>query len=743
MVAGVGGASAGGLAPFAPSNGKATAEFNAARGEFRIANGVIEKRLTLSSAGRLSLSFIGFTGNQNWAATSTEWGSEFYSKAGDSFAFGFSDTRRFRFVRHEVEGDGLPAIELRLYFEELALHLEYTLHTRAFADVPVFVQWLEIHNRGDETVKKLERFDPLLLPLALDPADQCTLHYVKGCHDYGFARGVGSNINPFVPYRVRAVNIPPDDSYMLSSLPPHGLAKRLTSSMENMNWFSIELDKYKGGVFGGLEWSGEWVLNFGRSRSELVIQGGVDGCSHNLEPGKSITSPRVFVGFYRGDVDSGIHWMHRYLRTHVMPANPDANFPWACYNTWFSWSTQFDEKVLMKEARVVSELGLECFYVDAGWYAGSPKTGSFNIGLGNWTENRQKFPSGLARFSDYIRSLDMRFGLWVEPERVWEALVQDKSIPEPWLARRDSGYIKRRDTHQLCFGNPEVVDWAKRDLERVVREYRVEWLKWDHNLYDICTRDDHGHLPGDGNYFHILGLYEVLAHLRREFPKLVIESCSGGGNRNDFGIARYCNTAWNSDLTAPSYRVRNQTIGCSYVLPPQYQNAWFTQRREDPVSVSTPPAQLDAMFRSRMIGAFGISDRLLEWPSNIREAARRAVTEYKRLRPVLVSGDVHHILPQPALWVPPLRHPPEWAAIQYFHTALHRGIVLCFRGDSQEAAKRLRPRGLEARLSYTVEFANSGRKMTQNGGEWMDRGVLVEGLEKRTSEILWIEEHVS
>ena len=43
-----------------------------------------------------------------------------------------------------------------------------------------------------------------------------------------------------------------------------------------------------------------------------------------------------------------------------------------------------------------------------------------------------------------------------------------------------------------------------------------------------------------------MGLYEVLAYLRARFPKLVIENCSGGGNRMDFGIIRYAHTTWTS-----------------------------------------------------------------------------------------------------------------------------------------------------------------------------------------------------
>lgn len=84
------------------------------------------------------------------------------------------------------------------------------------------------------------------------------------------------------------------------------------------------------------------------------------------------------------------------------------------------------------------------------------------------------------------------------------------------------------------------------------------------------------------------------------------------------------------------------------------------------VTADTPVRELDYFFRSRMIGALGISDRIGDWPSNVRKAARRTVADYRRMRPTLTGGDVHHILPQPIMFAPPLAPPEQWDAIEYF-----------------------------------------------------------------------------
>jgi alpha-galactosidase len=237
---------------------------------------------------------------------------------------------------------------------------------------------------------------------------------------------------------------------------------------------------------------------------------------------------------------------------------------------------------------------------------------------------------------------------------------------------------------------------------------------------------------------HILGVYKLLNHLRSLFPKLVIENCAGGGNRIDFGMTRYTHTNWVSDNSDPSYRVRYQNFGCSYPFPAQYQNSWYVRSREEPVDATTSADFLDYLFRSRMIGAFGISDRIADWPENVLDAARRAVAEVKRMRPMLREGDVHHVLPQPLLLAPPLTPPRQWEAVEYFHPGLDQGVLLCFRAQAPEVSMTVPLRGLRPASRYQMEFAKTGRVEQRLGSEWLRSGIRIELPERNRSEIVWI-----
>jgi hypothetical protein len=131
---------------------------------------------------------------------------------------------------------------------------------------------------------------------------------------------------------VRRELIAPGSSRTIENTAPfYANERRSTSSSENLNWFSLQFAD--GGLFGGLEWSGEWSLGFACTNSELLIHGGVHYFSRRLAPGESLISPRAFVGLYEGGIDDGVRELHRYLRAHVMAKPPDEAFPWICYNT--------------------------------------------------------------------------------------------------------------------------------------------------------------------------------------------------------------------------------------------------------------------------------------------------------------------------------------------------------------------------------------------------------------------------
>ncbi len=724
----------------------ARAAFDSHKRSWTLSNSFMEREMSLDPRrGLVANRLVDRKAGKNWLTAPSEEGSDVYLMIGDDFFFGPSPQAGFEYVDQASGRDPDGGTTLRIRFVLPSQKLELTLFYRCFDDSPFLEQWCRLENKSEKPISDVQRFDPLYLTLEAVPGDRrFDVRWMNGIRDYGYQRGVGEDPQPFLPYRVRKEPLRVGSQIQLvSSATGERFGRKELASTQSFSWFCLEETDQPGGLMGGLQWEGAWALNINRwSAQQIHIFGGVDKCSHVLDPGGVLESPRVFYGPYHGDLDEGLAAMHHYLRRYVMPPDPDDRFPWVYYNSWIPFLSKASETVLLLELDAAEELGIECFCLDAAWC--EHMENSMEGGIGHWVEDRKKFPSGLANFSGEVHRRGMKFGLWVEPERTNNRFVGEE-IPERWLSKRNSLPVGLFDTRVLCFGSPEVRAWAKQWLERVISEFNVDWLKWDLNAYNICNRPDHGHQAGDGDFMHVQGVYEVMGFLRQRFPKLVIENCSGGGNRFGYGLMRYANTSLNSDVQWPSYRARYQLIGCSYAFPPQYNLAWYVKtlsqpvkKPKEPIDENSSSTYLDYLFRSRMMGLLGISDHLAGWTPNVKKAAQKAIRDYKNLRPMLRS-EVYHLLPQPTILVPPMHPPNQWEAIQYCHPGLDASVILCFRAQAPENQRALHVRGLRPDHQYRVRYQDGGRSFLASGQTLAREGIAVHLPETSSSELIWIE----
>ena len=70
-----------------------------------------------------------------------------------------------------------------------------------------------------------------------------------------------------------------------------------------------------------------------------------------------------------------------------------------------------------KEIAVIdaaAQIGAEIYCMDAGWYA----DGTWWETVGEWKVCNSRFPGGIKKVFDYIRSKGMKPGIWLEPESI-------------------------------------------------------------------------------------------------------------------------------------------------------------------------------------------------------------------------------------------------------------------------------------------------------------------------------------
>lgn len=267
-----------------------------------------------------------------------------------------------------------------------------------------------------------------------------------------------------------------------------------------------------------------------------------------LSPGETYTSPWVFFNHATG-LDGQASRFHRYLRS--LPSHPAGPRP-VTLNSWEAVYFNHDADHLRVLVDRAAEVGVERFVLDDGWFGARRHDAA---GLGDWVVSPEVYPDGLHPLVEHVRGRGMQFGIWFEPEMV---------NPDSDLARAHPEWILQPEGRlPLEWRNQQVLNLAVEGAYRHVRdqmsailgEYRVDYVKWDHNrdLIDAGSALDHGR-PGVSAQTR--AFYRLLDDLRERHPDCEFESCSSGGSRVDLEVMQRAERVWVSDNIDPHSRQR-------------------------------------------------------------------------------------------------------------------------------------------------------------------------------------------
>lgn len=635
---------------------------------------------------------------------------------GDALA-GFDADSGMRFLKESQTKTPQGGQELKTEWQG-AKGLKLDWLVRSFPGTSVVEYQARLKNTGSAPITQIREFGPLSLRLRGD-SDNLKVHWVR--RD---------------TYAKR-------EEYLTDKL--------LTISGGGWNapqcagWLALEDEDTKEILFLGVEQESYWRIGLRKRGAEVYLECTLDNFVRDIAPGKEMFTPRVFLGVSHGDIDDSLRDRNDYLQKYVMPSKLP-KWPWVTYDIWGTSGDGSDETAILNEIPFAADLGIDLFYVDASWYAGSCKngTGSWFTGLGNWqVEDFQKYPHGLANISKKVHDAGMKFGLWFAPQMVDSSLVGGR-IPESWVARNDGKNVVQDvgpawpTATQICMGDREVIEFLKESMASAVRKYNLDWIKWDNSGLPgpVCNRTDHGHQAGDGQLAAIDGEYEIWNYLHTQFPNLVLEQC-GYPSRIDYGLARYMRTNWLSDSSDNAAHVRRNIITSSYIYPTSCIEAWVYKGAE--TDKEKDPAILDTIMRSRMIGHPGFG-MLIKDPNGVErislcskeaiEAAKRNIANYKKYRHLL-SEDVYHLLPANA-------ESEQWDAIQFCKRDGGESVAMWFRGVSPEAEKTCALRGLKPNADYSVTSLNTGEVKRVRGSSLLSEGLKVTLSKQGMSEIYLI-----
>lgn len=516
------------------------------------------------------------------------------------------------------------------------------------------------------------------------------------------------------------------------------------SSNKDLPFFFIHNETRQEGIFIAFGWSGQWEAYLTRNipTGTLGARAKIPDLKIALEPGEEIKGPTVLVGLYRGPLTDGSNRLRRLISSEYTPKldGADAVTPMAIYDHFWNVEEDFDEALLKKLADGAAAIGQEYFLLDAGWYAGASKQEGFNAGLGNWDEvDKNKLPNGLRPVADYVRSKGLKFGMWFEPERVASGTRLAIEHPEWILWEHDkepesSAFLRekypehvyfKKNYGLLDFGRADVQQWVKNLLDRYIRDYGVQYIRYDFNIDPLPYWDanDSPDRHGITQLRYIHGFYAIVDWIRERHPGTVLEGCASGGRRIDLETARRFHTFWISDYTVDPAIVRFHLFGINFFLPGNYHYVQYTLPA--PRQVNFKPDDLG--FQSLFGGAFGTGGRVDLWSDEMKEKARLHVQVWKGLRRYLLE-DYYPLSSQPG----DLK---SWSGWQFQDPKDGSGFMQTFRTRTADTAHRFAIHKLKKRARYLFTDAYSMESMEMTGEAAMTQGVEVTQ-EPMTSKVL-------
>ncbi len=591
--------------------------------------------------------------------------------------------KSFRLEPGKYALEGLPAFRgpegetLVVVLEDAAAQVDVELWYGVLEDYDIITRAVKIINRGGKTVK-IRQAASLCLDFQRGDLDLITFdgkHVLERC----------PNRAPLVP-GTRSVG-----------------SVRGTSSHQH-NPFVILCEHDAGEDHGlcfaaCLLYSGNFEAAVERAQFEdtrLVMGVHPYHFCWPLAPGESFTAPEAALCCSKEGFSTLSHRLHRCIRERLIE-NPWAGQPQrVLINNWEATMFDFDAERLIKIAESAAPMGIGLFVMDDGWF-GARDTDT--AGLGDWTVNGRKLPGGLKALVPRIKALGMDFGIWIEPEMVNEDSELYREHPDWALHIPGRSKVRGRQQLVLDFSRKDVRDRVYGDLKKVLSSADISYVKWDMNrsLATVWSAALPAERQGEVYHRYVLGVYDMLEQMRRDFPSVLIEGCSGGGGRFDAGMLYYTPQIWCSDNTDAIDRLRIQ-YGTSFCYPVGTMGAHVSAVPNAQTGRSVP---IETRGLVAMSGTFGYEMDLGQTTEEEKEIIRRQTSFFKEHCKLIQEGDYYRLSD-------PFQNGP-YTAWQQVSPDKREALVSIVTGTAHGAPPflNLRLKGLDPALCYHVNGEGS------------------------------------
>lgn len=426
-----------------------------------------------------------------------------------------------------------------------------------------------------------------------------------------------------------------------------------------------------------------------------------------LRAGESLVSPECVSVYSTTGLGGMSRSLHRLYRNHLMKSKfATVNRP-VLLNSWEGLYFNIDDTSMYRIAQESALLGIKLLVMDDGWFGKDHPRLSDTAGLGDWTPNPARFPHGLASLVDRVTALEvntsanssasspsnlsinLRFGIWVEPEMVNPESTLYREHPDWVLHAGRYPRTEQRNQLVLNLAMPEVQEFIIDFMSNLLNSANISYVKWDHNRSMSEAPSPHA------THAYMLGMYRVFEILTSRFPGVLWEGCASGGGRFDPGILQYFPQVWASDDTDPVERIFIQ-LGSSLAYPASAMGAHVSAVPNHQTGRTTP-----LTFRAHvamMGGSFGLELDTGEISAEDKAIIPDLIELAEKVNPIVLNGD---------MWRLSLPEESKWPAVLFISEDRSQAALFYFQlsPNINHLMPRVRLQGLDENAMYRVDGA--------------------------------------